>query len=233
MPTDAAIWLASLTGLIGAFVVTCIGVRFTRNLSVLVYGGVLSGTALAALMYVLWSWFTRGFTLYLAVVPPLALLILLLVMTLQNWFVFYEDRRDVLRSSLPALAMLGAGVPSALAWIGAGRHSFLFLLIWAGTGSLALLLCIDPVQRSIERTHSVFFGTMVGIGKVLIPFTGIVAFLGGTGTARPGPGLAGGKPAAFDENRFLFNLIGLFWDFGRLLLMIMINGARVPPRPVL
>jgi hypothetical protein len=231
MPTDAAIWVASLTGLFGALAVTCIGVRFTRNLSVLVYSGVLSGGALGALMYVLWSWFTHGFAWFQVGVPPLAGLTLLLVMTVQNWFVLYEDRRDVLRSSLPALAMLAAVAASALACIAAGRHSFLSLLIWASAGSLAILLCIDPVQQSIERSHSVLLGTLVGIGKVLIPFTGIVVFLRGIEPAQSERERVGDKTDAFDENWFLVNLIGVFWDLGRLLLMIMINGARVPPRP--
>jgi hypothetical protein len=231
MPTDAAIWVASLTGLFGAFAVTGIGVRFTRNLSVLVYSGVLSGAALGALMYVLWSWFTQGFVWIEAGVPPLAALTLLLVMTLQNWFVFYEDRRDVLRSSLPALALLGAVVASALAWIAAGRQTFVFLLIWASAGSLAILLCVDPLQRSIERSHSVLLGTLVGIGKVLIPFTGIVVFLRGIEAAQSKPEPAGDGPDTFEENWFLVNLAGVFWDLGRLLLVIMVNGARVAPRP--
>jgi len=152
-------------------------------------------------------------------------------MTVQNWFVFYEDRRDVLRSSLPALALLAAVVASALAWIAAGRQSFLFLLIWASAGSLAILLCIDPVQRSIERTHSVLLGTLLGIGKVLIPFTGIVVFLRGIGAEQSKLKPTGEEPDTFHENWFVINLIAVFWDLGRLLLAIMINGARVPERP--
>jgi hypothetical protein len=231
MSTDAAIWVASLTGLFGALVVTGIGVRFTRNLRVLVYSGFLSCAALGALMYVSWSWLTHGFAWFEAGVLPVAALTLLLVMTLQNWFVFYEDRRDVVRSSLPALTLLGAIVASTLAWIAGGRQSLLFAMIWASAGSLAILLCVDPLQRSIERTHSVLLGTLVGMGKVLIPFTGIVVFLRGIEAARSKSETVGDEPDTYDENGFWVNLVGVPWDLGRLVLVIMINGARVAPRP--
>jgi hypothetical protein len=204
MPTDAAILAASLTGFFGALIVAGVGVRYTRSPSVLVCSGAFSGAALAALMYVLWGWFAHGFVLFQASVLPLAVLILLLVMTAQNWFVFYEDRQDVLQSSRPALVMLAAAVAALLARIVAGKHSFLILMVWASAASLAILLCIDPVQRSIERTRSVLGGTLLGIGKVLVPFIG--------------------------SKRFLHHLVGLFWDLGQIILMTLINGARVPPR---
>jgi hypothetical protein len=231
MPTDTAVWVASITGFLGAIVVTCIGARFTRNLRVLVCGGIFSGAASGELMYALWGWFAHGFELSKAGVPLLAALILLLVMAAQNWFVFYEDRRDALQSSLPALVMLTAAGASVLAGIVAGKHSFSFRLVWASAGSLALLLCIDPVQRSIERTRSVLLGTLVGIGKILVPFTGIVIFLRRMKAVQPEPENIDGKPAAVVQQRFLINFVGLFWDLGLLVLTILINGARIAPRP--
>jgi len=231
MPVDAAFLVASCTGFFGALAVTGIGIRFTRKLWVLGCSGAFSGAALGALMYVLWGWFTHGFELIQVCVPPLAALILLLVMAAQNWFVFYEDRQDVLRSSRPAIVILAAAVASVLAWFVAGKHSFFFLLIWASAGSLAILWCIDPVQRSIERTGSVALGTLVGIGKVLLPLTGIVIFLQRVDAVPAKPEDVGNEPGTAGELGFLINLIGLFWDLGRLVLVTLINGERIPPRP--
>ncbi len=203
----------------------------SRAASVLVCSGVLSAVALGVFVYVLWGSFTHGFKMFRVSLPPLAAFVLLLVMVAQNWFVFYEDREDVLRSSRPALVMLAAAVASALAWTVAGKHSFWHLLIWASAGSSAILLCIDPVQRSIERTRNVLVGTLIGIGKVLIPLTGIVIFL--RGVMRRSPiGHVKDTPSSLGNKWFLTNLIGLFWDLGRLVLMILINGARIPPRPM-
>jgi hypothetical protein len=230
MPTDAAILAASLTGFFGALIVAGVGVRFTRSPSVLVCSGAFSGAALAALMYVLWGWFAHGFVLFQASVLPLAVLILLLVMTAQNWFVFYEDRQDVLQSSRPALVMLAAAVAALLARIVAGKHSFLILMVWASAASLAILLCIDPVQRSIERTRSVLGGTLVGIGKVLVPFTGIVVFLQRIQAPLPERHDVAAEASSIGSKRFLLHLVGLFWDLGQIILMTLINGARVPPR---
>jgi len=229
MPTDAAFLVASFTGLFGALAVTGVGVRFTRKLWVLVCSGVLSAAALGVFVYVLWGWFTHGFKMFQVSLPPLAVFVLLLVMVAQNWFVFYEDREDVLQSSRPALVMLAAAVASALAWIVAGKNSFWHLLIWASAGSLAILLCIDPVQRSIERTRNVLVGTLIGIGKVLIPLTGIVIFLQRSDATQPDPGHVEDAPDCLSKKWFLTNLIGLFWDLGQLVLMILINGARIPP----
>ncbi len=230
MPTDAAFLVASFTGLFGALAVTGVGVRFTRKLWVLVCSGVLSAVALGVFVYVLWGWFTHGFKMFQVSLPPLAAFVLLLVMVAQNWFVFYEDREDVLQSSRPALVMLAAAVASALVWILAGKHSFWHMLIWASAGSLAILLCIDSVQRSIERTRNVLVGTLIGVGKVLIPLTGIVIFLQRGDATQSGRGHVEDAPDSLSKKWFLINQIGLFWDLGRLVLMILINGARIPPR---
>jgi len=229
MPADAAFLVASFTGLFGALAVTGVGVRFTRKLWVLVCSGVLSAVALGVFVYVLWGWFTHGFKMFQVSLPPLAAFVLLLVMVAQNWFVFYEDREDVLQSSRPALVMLSAAVASTLVWIVAGKHSFWHFLIWASAGSLAILLCIDSVQRSIERTRNVLVGTLIGVGKVLIPLTGIVIFLQRSDATQSDPGYVEDTPDSLSKKWFLINLIGLFWDLGRLVLMILINGARIPP----
>jgi hypothetical protein len=231
MPIDAAFLAASCTGILGALAVTGVGACFTRKLRALGWGAVLSGTALGALEYVLWGWFTHGFDWFQVCVPPLAALILLLVMAAQNWFVFYEDRQDVLQCSRPALVALAAGFASLLAWKVAGRRSIFVLLplIWAGAGSLAILWCIDSIQRSIERTRGAVLGTLVGICKVLLPLTGIVVFVDRMKARPPAAEDAGSSPDRFAANSFVVNFLGLFWDVGRLALAILINGARVPP----
>lgn len=229
MPT--AILVPALAGLLGALAVTGIGVRFTRNLRVLSCSAIFSAAALAALIYVLWGWSTHGFVWFQVSVPPLAALILLLVMTAQNWFVFYENRHDVLQSSRPALVMLAAAVACLLAQLAGGKHSVLLPLIWAGATSFAILLCIDPVHRSIERTRSVPVGTLVGLAKLLIPFTGIVVFLRWRDTASQAREEVHDGPEVFGENSFFINIIALLWTFGQLLLVILINGARVPGSP--
>jgi hypothetical protein len=230
MPTDVAFLVASLTGFFGALVVTGIGVRFTRNLRALACSGIFSGAALGALTYVLCGWFTHGFLLFQLSVPLLAGLILLLVMTAQNWFVFYEDRRDVLQSSRPALVMLAAAIAAALARIVAGQQSILSPLIWAGAGSLAMLWCVDPVQRSIERSRSVFAGTLLGLGKVLIPLTGVVLFLRRVDAPLADRARADDPALAVEDKGFLLNLLCLVYDLGQLLLLILMNGARIPQR---
>ena len=164
---------------------------------------------------------------------PVAVLILLLVMAAQNWFVFYEDRHDVLQSSRPAIVVLAAIVASLAAWLVTGKHSgsLVLPLIWAGAGSLAMLWCIDPVQRSIERTRSVLLGTLVGVCKVLLPLTGIVIFIQRFDAQQPRPEDFNCHVGALGPKSVVINLIGLFWDLGRLLLTLLINGARVPPCP--
>lgn len=232
MPANVAFLVAFSTGFIGAIVVSVIAVRFTRKLWSLAFGGILSGAALGVVVYVSWRWITLGFELIQVFLLPLAVLILLLVMAAQNWFVFYEDRHDVLQSSRPAIVVLAAILASLVGWLVAGRHSgsFILLLIWAGAGSLAMLWCIDPVQRSIERTGSVPLGTLVGVCKVLLPLTGIVIFIQRIERHQPKPeDLA--QANTLGPKSFVINLLGLFWDLGRLVLVLLINGARVAPCP--
>jgi hypothetical protein len=233
MPTDDAIFAGACAGIAGALLVTGIGVRFTRKPGVLACSGVLSGGALGMLMCVLWSWFTHGFELFEVYLPPLAALILLAVMAAQNWFVLYEDRQDVLQSARPAIVTFAAALVSLLAWSLTNEDSFLPYLrvIWAGAGSLALLWCIDPVQRSIERTRSALFGTLIGICKVLLPLTGIIVFIGKLDASRSKLRTADDAALARGARSFALNLVCLFWDLGRLVLTILINGARVPCRP--
>lgn len=94
-----------------------------------------------------------------------------------------------------------------------------------------MLWCIDPVQRSIERTRSVLLGTLVGLCKVLLPFTGIVIFIQKFDAQQPKPEDFNPHARALGPKSVVINLIGLFWDLGRLLLTLLINGARVPPCP--
>jgi hypothetical protein len=216
MYTDAATMVALSAGLFGALAVTYVGIRLRCNPRVLVSGGILSGVALGEIMHASWDWFTHGFELSQVGMPLLAALVLVLVMAGQNWFVFYEDRRDALQSSLPALVMFVGAVASAL--IGIGKHALVHRLIWACAGSLVLLLCINPMLQSIQRTRSVFGGTLIAIGKILVPFSGVSLFLWR---------LEAGREASI-QNRFLTNVIGIFLDLGRLALTILINGARIP-----
>jgi len=222
MPTDTVVLVASLSGFFGALIVTGIGVRFTRNLCTLACSGIFSGAAFGALIYVVCSWFTHGFVLLQAGVLPPAALTLLLVMTAQNWFVFYEDRADVLQSSRPALVILAGALAAVLARNLAAGYSTVPLLIWAGTASLAILWCIDPVQRSIECTRSVPLGIIVGFAKIIMPLTGIVLFLR--------RGMEPGRDA-YHRNWFIVNLLGLLWNLGQIGLLILINGPRIAHAP--
>lgn len=233
MPANVASLVAFSSGFIGAIVVSVIAVRFTRKLWSLAFGGILSGAALGVLVYVSWRGITLGFELIQVCMLPLAVLILLLVMAAQNWFVFYEDRHDVLQSSRPAIVVLAAILASLAAWLVMGKHpgSFIHLLIWAGAGSLAMLWCIDPVQCSIERTGSVPLGTLVGVCKVLLPLTGIVIFIQRFEAHQSKPEDVASEVNTLGPRSFAINLIGLFWDLGRLVLMLLINGARVAPCP--
>ena len=207
--------------------------RFTRKLWSLAFGGILSGAALGVLVYVSWSWSTLGFELIQVCMLPLAMLSLLVVMAAQNWFVFYEDRHDLLQSSRPALVVLTAIGASVATWLVTGRHSgsLILLLIWAGAGSLAMLWCVDPVQRSIERTRSVPLGALIGVCKVLLPLTGIVIFIRRFEAQYSRPEDVDSHAGMLRPKSVVINLIGLFWDLGRLVLMLLINGARVPPCP--
>ncbi len=234
MPANVAFLVAFSSGFIGAIVVSAIAMRFTRKLWSLASGGILSGAALGVLVYVSWNWITLGFELIQVCMLPLAMLILLLVMAAQNWFVFYEDRHDLLQSSRPALVVLTAIVASVTAWLVTGRHSgsLILLLISAGAGSLAMLWCVDPVQRSIERTGSVPLGALIGVCKVLLPLTGIVIFIRRFEAPQyPRPEDVDSRVVMRGPKSVVINLIGLFWDVGRLVLMLLINGARVPPCP--
>jgi hypothetical protein len=94
-----------------------------------------------------------------------------------------------------------------------------------------MLWCIDPVQRSIERTRSVLLGTLVGVCKVLLPLTGIVIFIQRFEAQQPRPEDFNPHVGGLWPKSVVINLIGLFWDLGRLLLTLLINGARVPPCP--
>jgi hypothetical protein len=217
MPSQAAFVVGSASGLFGALAAAAVGARHTKNRLIWGGGGVVAGAAFAALCTVLWNWLTRGFALAELWVPLLAALILLLVMAAQNWFVVYEDRDDAWRSSRPALVMLAAAAAALLI----GRRAPTMLpFIWAGAGSLVLMLCADPVQRAIERTRNVPLGTLIGIAKFLLPLSGVVLFL-----------RVSGKPQGGRSQTLLVNLAGLCADVGSLALVTLINGARVPAPP--
>jgi hypothetical protein len=212
--------------------VAAIGARFTRSLRSLGCGGAFGGLAVALLAYGICGCLQQGFDLLHAAIIPPAILALLLVMASQNWCVFYEDRRDAALSARPAFVVLTAGILS-LFTVHALRNSLLLQLIWAGAGSLAILLCIHPIQRAIELNRSAAIGAAVGICKVLLPLSFIVLFLP-IGIARcKAAATASGDSENFAQRPFVANLIGLFADIGILPLMTLINGARVThaPRP--
>jgi hypothetical protein len=192
MPTDVSLILVSGAGLFGALAAFIVGARFSRNLRVLGWGSVCSGIAVAGLTHFVWSWCTRGFDPLHAWVPPLACLVLLLVMTAQGWFVFYEDGRDAADSSAPSLVLLAAAAGCVICGFIADAHSPALPIIWASAGSLALLLSIHPVQRSIAINRSVSIGVVVGIFKLLVPLTGILVFVLVDMMIRPGLVAAGG-----------------------------------------
>jgi hypothetical protein len=191
MPTDVSLILVSGAGLFGALTAFIVGARFTRNLRVLGWGSACSAIAVAGLAHFVWSWCTRGFDPLHAWVPPLACLVLLLVMTAQGWFVFYEDGRDAADSSTPSLVLLAAAAGCVICGFIADAHSPALPIIWASAGSLALLLSIQPVQRSIAINRSVSIGVVVGIFKLLVPLTGILVFVLVDMMTRPGPVAAG------------------------------------------
>jgi len=225
---DAAFIIAFSTGLIGALVVAAIGSRFSRTPRVLACGGTFSGIALGLATYVSCGWVRHGFDPLQAWVLPVALAVLVLVMAAQDWFVFYADRRDAVQSAQPTLVVL---IAAALCWATAhamGRHSLFFPLIWASAGSLAILLCMPPIQRSIETNRSIGLGLLVGLCKIVLPMTGIILLiplrLARTSLpASPDPsGDAANRPGWFG------NLLRLCWEIGLLLPIMLINGARVP-----
>jgi hypothetical protein len=229
MVIDAAFLIACSAGLIGALVVAAIGSRFSRSLWVLACGGAVSGVALSVATYVTCGWVQHGFDPFQAWVLPVALTLVVLVMAAQDWFVFYADREDAVQSAQPTVVL---GVATLMCWLAAqamGRHTLFFPLIWASAGSLAILLCIPPIQRSIETNCSIGLGMAIGLCKIMLPATGIILLIpigvaksSGSAT-RPRDGDAP-QPAGR-----LANLLCLCRDIGLLLPMMLINGARVPP----
>src|SRR5271165_3720538 len=115
MPTEAVILFAALAASFGSLAVIAVGARCTRNLRCLGWGGVCSGAALGTAAYFSLHWIAHGFEPLQAWIVPLAGLVLLLVMVAQNWFVFYEDREDLLQSARPTLAIVIAAAALSLA----------------------------------------------------------------------------------------------------------------------
>src|SRR5271166_957433 len=162
MPTEAVIIFVALAGSFGTLAVIAVGARCTRNLQVLGWGGICSGAALGALAYFCVGWFAHGFEPQQAWVLPLAGLVLLLVMVAQNWFVFYEDREDLLQSARPTLAMLSAAAALSLAAHLGEASGAVHTLIWAAATSAVLVLSIHPVNRSIAANGGLAVGILVG-----------------------------------------------------------------------
>ncbi len=232
MINDVAIVVACSAGLFGALSTVVIGNRYTRNLRLLGWGGVAAGLALAVLSYVVASWCAHGFEPLQAWILPPACLTLLLVMSAQNWFVFYEDHEDAARSARPTLVILAAALASTgAAWFGEDRAGAL-QVIWAGAISLALLSAIRPVSQSIEINGSAPIGVLVGVCKLLVPPTGIIVFVLAGMLSRlshraPAEDRAAGSPG---RQAPWVNLLLLCWEIGSLPLLTLINGARVIPR---
>lgn len=237
MPTEAVILFAALAGTFGTLAVIAVGVRCTRNLQVLGWGGVCSGASLGALAYVCLGWFAHGFEPLQLWILPIAGLVLLLVMVAQNWFVLYEDRDDLAQSALPALVLLVAAAALALAahlgeWRAAAQ-----LMIWASAISAVLVLSIYPVQRSIVANGNPTVGLLVGTAKLLVPATGLVVLMLVDWLVRHGPfaknrfDVRRASSAAADAQGFAINLLLLIWELAQLLLVGLTNGARFVPRP--
>jgi hypothetical protein len=226
---DASFIIASSAGLIGALVVAAIGSRFSRTPWVLGCGGAVSGIALGVATYVSCGWVRHGFDPFQAWVLPVSLTVLVLVMAAQNWFVFYADRQDAVQSAQPTVVVL---VAALLCWLAAhaiGRQTLFFPLIWAGAGSLAILLCIPPIQRSIETNCSIGLGMVVGLCKIILPMTGIILLIP-MGVAKNT--VAANRDLGADARQrtgWLANFLSLCWEIGLLLPMMLINGARVAP----
>jgi hypothetical protein len=217
---DAAFIISCSAGLIGALVIAAIGSRFSRSPWVLGCGGAFSGIALGTATYVTCGWVRHGFDPLQAWVLPFCLTVLVLVMAAQDWFVFYADRKDAVESAQPTVVVL---VTTLLCWLLAhalGRHTLFFPLIWAGAGSLAILLSIPPIQRSIEANCHSGLGMVVGLCKIVLPMTGIILFIP-LGITK--------QSAAADRPGSLRNLWSLCREIALLLPMMLINGARVAP----
>ena len=252
MFSDVSIVVAGSAGLFGAVSTLVIGNRYTRNLRLLGWGGVAAGLALAMLSYVIASWYMHGFEPLQAWLLPPACLILLLVMSAQNWFVFYEDDEDAAQSARPTLVILAAALASTgAAWFGEDRTAAL-QAIWAGAISLAILLAVRPVSRSIEINGSAPIGVLVGVCKLLVPPTGIIVFVlagmlsrlrhsaqaedrAAAKTTAPEAAAADTEAAAAGAPRQApwINLLLLCWEIGSLPLLTLINGARVIREPAL
>jgi hypothetical protein len=251
MFSDVAIVVACGAGLFGAVSTLVIGNRYTRNVRILGWGGVVSGLALATLSYCVAGWCTHGFEPIQAWVLPPAGLLLLLVMAAQNWFVFYEDREDAAQSARPALVLLAAAAASLIVDRYGDDRTTELQVIWAAAISLAILLSIHPICRSIEVNRSSPLGLLVGVCKLLVPATGIMVFLLADilrrmrrpvqpadidAPARRGAG-AFAQAASADSVRPIerhgawLNALLLGWEIGCLPLLTLINGARVAPRP--
>jgi hypothetical protein len=229
MLLDATLIVALCAGLIGALTVAAISTRYTRSTLALTISGAFSGIAIGVLIYVLCGWFAHGFDPVQAWVLPLMALILLLVMAAQNWFVFYADRRDAAQSAQPAIAVFAGALACVLAAAITSRHSLFFPIIWAASGSLAILLCVPPVLRSIELNRSVVGGLVIGLCKVVLPLTGMIVLFPIGLSAHARRKIRAARTAAHaGREAFLSNLLNLCWEIGLLLPMTLINGERVP-----
>jgi len=177
MSIDTTFIIAALTGVFGAVVVAAVGARCTPNRWFNGAAGGLFGVALGVMTHVLWGWSTRGINPLQILMLPAAAVTLLLVMSAQNWFVFYEDGRDAFESAKPTLVLLAAALASVIASLFAGRHLVFIPMLWAGMGSWAILLSLQPIQRSIEINRSVLVGGLVGLCKIVLPLTGFIVFI--------------------------------------------------------
>jgi hypothetical protein len=257
MSIDTTFIVAALAGLFGAVVVTAIGARCTHNRWFNGAAGASFGVALGVITHVLWRWSTRGINPLQIWMLPLAAVTLLLVMSAQNWFVFYEDGQDAFQSAKPTMVLLAAALASVIASVFAGRHFVFIPMLWAGMGSWAILLCLQPLQRSIEINRSVLIGSLVGLCKIVLPLTGFIVFIPmriasraarppAGKTANPAPGSSASAtnasatnasgadapaPGTASQYAFWTNLLSLPWELMLLLAMTMTNGGRVPPRP--
>ena len=168
VPTEALILFAALAGSFGTLAVIAVGVRCTRNLRSIGWGGICSGATLGVLAYFSLGWFAHGVEPLQLWILPFAGLALLLVMVAQNWFVFYEDREDFAQSARPTLVLLAAAAALALvAHLGEWRAAAQ-LMICAGAASAVLVLSIHPVHRSIAANGSLAVGLLVGTAKLLV-----------------------------------------------------------------
>ncbi len=225
MPTEAVILFAALAACFGSLAVIAVGARCTRNLRCLGWGGVCSGAALGTAAYFSLHWIAYGFEPLQAWIVPLAGLVLLLVMVAQNWFVFYEDREDLLQSARPTLAMLSAAAALSLAAHLGEASGAVHTLIWAAATSAVLVLSIHPVNRSIAANGGLAVGILVGTAKLLVPAAGLIALLAIDRIV----GLRRATRESLMRSGFWVNLLPLLWELGQLLLVTLTNGARFVP----